>query len=85
MAFAVNHLTGRARVCGTAKWEKQTSACSSFDTFSQELQKVFCLARCGPDASCPLMGMCQEDRSVPDFAIDYCIREREQLELHFPV
>lgn len=41
VAFSVNHLTGRARLWGTAEWEKRTPACASFGAFASELCKVF--------------------------------------------
>lgn len=77
MAFMVNHLTGRACVSGTVEWKKKTPICTLFDAFSQELRKVFGVARGRPDASCPLMGMRQDNRSVADFAIDFRTRAHE--------
>ncbi|TWW59253.1 Retrotransposon-derived protein PEG10 [Takifugu flavidus] len=37
--FTINHLTGRARLCRTAEWERGMPACSSFQAFSAELRK----------------------------------------------
>lgn len=65
MAFAINHLTGRARLCGTAKWNRQTPACSSFQAFSKELHKVFSM---GIESS---FHLCQGVRTVADYAIDF--------------
>uniref|UniRef100_A0A674NR08 DUF4939 domain-containing protein n=1 Tax=Takifugu rubripes TaxID=31033 RepID=A0A674NR08_TAKRU len=39
VAFTINHLTGRARLWGTAEWERGTPACSSFQALSAELRK----------------------------------------------
>ncbi|KAF7649549.1 hypothetical protein LDENG_00139490 [Lucifuga dentata] len=41
VAYGISHLTGRARLWGTAEWERCTNACSSFLTFAAELRKVF--------------------------------------------
>ena len=41
VTFTVNHLTGRARLWGTAEWETQAPACGSFQTFTAELRMVF--------------------------------------------
>lgn len=76
MAFAVNHLTGRAHLWGTVEWEK-TPACSSFDTFSQGFKRVFGLARAEPCASCLLMGRRQGNWSVATYSIDFCTRACE--------
>lgn len=59
VAFAINHLTGRARLCGTAEWERGTAACSSFQAFSTELRKVFGLVSLDPDATGGLMSQRQ--------------------------
>lgn len=40
VAFTVNHLTGRARLWGTAKW-KMKNALSASEIFATELRKVF--------------------------------------------
>jgi len=33
VAFTINNLTGRARLWGTAEWERHTPACFSFNSF----------------------------------------------------
>ena len=71
VAFAVNHLTGRARLWGTAEWERRTPACSSFQAFAAELCKVFGEASRGPDASGGLLGLNQGSRSVADYSIHF--------------
>lgn len=38
VAFTVNHLTGKARLWGTAEWDRQTAACASFSAFTAEHQ-----------------------------------------------
>ena len=71
VAFTVNHLTGRARLWGTAEWERRTPACSTFQAFAAELRKVFGEASRGPDASGGLLGLKQGSRSVADYSIHF--------------
>lgn len=77
VAFAINQLTGRARLWGTAEWERQTPACVSFNAFSAELQKVFGPVSRGPDAAGGLLGLKQGTRSVVDYAIEFRIQARQ--------
>lgn len=77
VAFTINHLTGRARLWGTAEWERRTPACSSFQAFAAELRKVFGVAFRGPDAAGGLLGLRQEGRTVADYAIDFRTQARQ--------
>lgn len=76
VAFTVNHLTGRARLWGTAEWERQTPACTSFQAFSTELKRVFGMGAFEGDAAQGLMSLIQGNRSVADFSIDFRTRAR---------
>lgn len=76
VAFAINHLTGRARLWGTAEWERGTPACSSFQAFSAELRKVFGPVSLVPDATGGLMSLRQGNRPVADYAIDFRTQAR---------
>ncbi|TWW57322.1 Retrotransposon-derived protein PEG10 [Takifugu flavidus] len=76
VAFTINHLTGRARLWGTAEWERGTPACSSFQAFSAELRKVFGPVSLGPDATGRLMSVKQGSRPIADYAIDFRTRAR---------
>ncbi|TWW58269.1 Retrovirus-related Pol polyprotein from transposon 17.6 [Takifugu flavidus] len=76
VAFTINHLTGRARLWGTAEWERSTRACSSFQAFSAELRKVFGPVSLGPDATGGLMSVKQGSRPIADYAIDFRTRAR---------
>ncbi|XP_068186426.1 uncharacterized protein [Antennarius striatus] len=76
VAFAINHLTGRARLWGTAEWERGTPACATFQAFGEELRKVFGPVSLGPDAAGGLMSQRQGDRTVSDYAIDFRTRAR---------
>lgn len=74
VAFAINHLTERARLWGTAEWERQTPACASFQAFADELRKVFGETSSGPDAAGGLLGLRQGARTVSDYSIDFRTR-----------
>lgn len=74
VAFAINHLTERARLWGTAEWDRQTPACASFAAFSTELRKVFGETSSGPDAAGGLLGLRQGTRTVSDYSIEFRTR-----------
>ena len=74
VAFTINHLTGRARLWGTAEWERRTPACASFQAFATELRKVFGTIFQGPDSSGGLLNLHQGGRSVADYSIDFRTR-----------
>lgn len=77
VAFIVNHLTGKARLWGTAEWERQTPACASFPAFAAELRKVFGPVFRGPDATGGLLGLRQGSRSATDYALEFRVRARQ--------
>ena len=77
VAFAINHLTGRARLWGTSEWERRTQACSSFQAFAAELRKVFGAASRGPDSTGGLLSLRQGSRTVADYSIDFRTRARQ--------
>lgn len=70
-AFTINHLTGRARLWGTAEWDQGTSACSSFRAFSAELKKVFDVGTTESESSLSLLQLKQGKRSVSDYSVDF--------------
>ncbi|CAJ1081228.1 hypothetical protein LDENG_00284880 [Xyrichtys novacula] len=74
VAFVINHLTGRARLWGTAEWERRSRACASFDLFAAELRKVFGFENSGSDSARGLMGLKQGERTVADYSIDFRTR-----------
>lgn len=74
VAFVINHLTGRARLWGTAEWERRSPACASFDLFAAELRKVFGFENCGPESTRGLIGLKQGERTVADYSIDFRTR-----------
>uniref|UniRef100_A0A8C4DQ98 ribonuclease H n=1 Tax=Dicentrarchus labrax TaxID=13489 RepID=A0A8C4DQ98_DICLA len=71
VAYTINHLTGRARLWGTAEWLRGTSACHSFQSFANELRRVFGTGSLGANAGRELLDLVQGSRSVTDFAIDF--------------
>ena len=71
VGFAITHLTGRARLWGTAEFERQTAACSSFNLLAEEMLKVFDLGSSTDEASQALMTIRQGRRSVADYSIDF--------------
>ena len=77
VAYVISNLTGRALLWGTAEWERRTSACASFQAFSEELRKVFGLGASGSDAARDLLSLHQGNQSVADFSIDFRTRARQ--------
>uniref|UniRef100_A0A673MBN3 CUB domain-containing protein n=1 Tax=Sinocyclocheilus rhinocerous TaxID=307959 RepID=A0A673MBN3_9TELE len=71
VAFVITLLTGRAALWGTAVWERKHQCCSSFQSFSDELRKVFDRATSGREAARELAELRQGDRSVTDYAIEF--------------
>lgn len=74
VAYAITHLTGRARLWGTAEFERQTPACSTFDLFAKEILKVFDFESTTAEASQTLLDIRQGRRTVADYAIDFRTR-----------
>lgn len=66
VAFTINQLTERARLWGTAEWERHTPACASFSAFAAELRMVFGPVYRGPDAAGGLLGLRQGACEAPD-------------------
>ncbi|KAL2079755.1 hypothetical protein ACEWY4_001986 [Coilia grayii] len=71
VAFAINLLTGRARLWGTAEYQRLSPACRSFGAFAGELRKVFGAGAPTADASREMMEMRQGKRTVADYSIDF--------------
>ncbi|KAF7642719.1 hypothetical protein LDENG_00252480 [Lucifuga dentata] len=81
VAYAISHLTRRARLWGTAEWDRHTSTCSSFLDFAAELCKVFDMGISNYDSALELLKMHQGDQTVTDYAIDFRIRARQSSEM----
>lgn len=73
MAYAITHLTGRARLWGAEEWECQTPACSSFQVFTAELCKVFGRGSSRLAVASELLTLRQGQPSGMDYAVDFRI------------
>lgn len=71
VVFAVTYLTIRARLWGAEEWEGQTPICSSFQVFAAELRKVFGHGSFLPAVADELLTLCQGQRSVVDYAVEF--------------
>lgn len=71
VAYAITHLTGRAQLWGTAEFERQTPACSSFDLFAKEILKVFDFESTTAEKSQGLLNIPQGRRNFTDHSIHF--------------
>ena len=71
VGYVITHLTGRARLWGTAEFERLTPACASFNAFAEEMLKVFDNGFSTAEVSRSLMNIRQGNRTVADFSIDF--------------
>lgn len=71
IAYVITLLTGRAREWGTAIWDSNSSVCHSFETFADEMRKVFDRSLHGREAAREMLMIRQGRRSASDYAIDF--------------
>lgn len=71
VAYTISLLTGQAKLWGTAEWERRSASCSSFDSFSTELRRVFDPVRPDKEAARYLSTLCQGNRTVDQYAIEF--------------
>ncbi|XDV11209.1 hypothetical protein PO909_000210 [Leuciscus waleckii] len=71
VAFVLTLLTGKAALWGTAVWENQDPCCTSFQTLSAEMKRVFDRASTGREAARILAELKQGERSVSDYSIEF--------------
>ncbi len=71
MALVLTLLSGKAALWGTAVWENRHPCCSSFHALSEEMRRVFDRAVVGREAARRLADLCQGERSVSDFSIEF--------------
>ncbi len=71
IAFIITLLSGRAALWGTTVWEQKLPCCTSFQSFSEEIRKVFDRAASGREAARLLAELRQGDRSVTEFSIEF--------------
>ncbi len=71
IAFVITLLSGGAALWGTTVWEQKLPCCTSFQSFSEEIRKVFDRAASGREAARFLAELRQGDRSVTDYSIEF--------------
>ncbi len=71
VAFIITLLVGQAREWGTAMWDNEQDCCSSFDSFSKELRKVFDRSAQGTEAARALALLRQRESSVSSYSIEF--------------
>lgn len=71
VAFVVTLLTGRAASWGTTVWEQRLPCCTSFQSFSDELNKVFDRAASGREVAWLLAELSQGDCTVTEYSTEF--------------
>ncbi len=71
MAYVISLLTGRAREWGAAAWEAEVDFTTCFDTFKEEMIRVFDHSAHGEEASRILSSLRQGRRTVVDYSIEF--------------
>ncbi len=72
IAFVITQLSGRAALWGSTVWEQKLPCCTSFQSFSEEIKKVFDRTASGREAARFLAELWQGNRSVTDYSIEFC-------------
>lgn len=62
--------SGRALAWATAVWEQQSTVCLRLEEFVAEVRKVFDSPLSRREVAHKLLQLCQDSRSVPDYALD---------------
>ncbi|CAM4349732.1 unnamed protein product [Leuciscus chuanchicus] len=71
VAYVISLLTGRARDWGAAAWQAEAVYTRRFDTFKDEMLRVFDRSAHGEEASRLLSSLRQGRRSVVDYSIEF--------------
>ncbi|KAM9400460.1 uncharacterized protein ACWYII_030383 [Salvelinus alpinus] len=71
IAYVISLLTGRAREWGTAIWEARAECSDVYQNFKEEMIRVFDRSVFGKEASRGLASLCQGDRSITDYSIEF--------------
>ncbi len=71
IAFIITLLSGWVALWGTTVWEQKLPCCTSFQSFSEEIRKVFDRAASGREAARFLADLRQGDRSVTNYSIEF--------------
>ena len=64
-------MSRRALTWATAVWGQQSAICLSLEEFVAEVRKVFDSPLSGREAARNLLQLCQNYRSVADYAVDF--------------
>ncbi len=71
IAFVITLLFGWAALWGTTVWEQKLPCCTLFQSFSEEIKKVFDQAVAGREVARFLAELRQGNRSVTDYSIEF--------------
>lgn len=71
VAYVISLLTGRAREWGTAAWEAGVDFTTRFDSFKEEMIRVFDRSAHGEEASRVLSSLRQGRGTVVDYSIEF--------------
>uniref|UniRef100_A0A8K9X149 Gypsy retrotransposon integrase-like protein 1 n=1 Tax=Oncorhynchus mykiss TaxID=8022 RepID=A0A8K9X149_ONCMY len=71
IAYVISLLTGRAREWGTAIWEARAECTNQYQDFKEEMIRVFDRSVFGEEASRALSSLCQGNRSITDYSIEF--------------
>uniref|UniRef100_A0A8K9UV32 Gypsy retrotransposon integrase-like protein 1 n=1 Tax=Oncorhynchus mykiss TaxID=8022 RepID=A0A8K9UV32_ONCMY len=71
VAYVISLLIGRAREWGTAIWEARAECTNQYQDFKEEMIRVFDRSVFGEEASRALSSLCQDNRSITDYSIEF--------------
>uniref|UniRef100_A0A8K9WTB0 Gypsy retrotransposon integrase-like protein 1 n=1 Tax=Oncorhynchus mykiss TaxID=8022 RepID=A0A8K9WTB0_ONCMY len=71
VAYVISLLIGRAREWGTAIWEARAECTNQYQDFKEEMIRVFDRSVFGEEASRALSSLCQGNRSITDYSIEF--------------
>uniref|UniRef100_A0A8K9UIS2 Gypsy retrotransposon integrase-like protein 1 n=1 Tax=Oncorhynchus mykiss TaxID=8022 RepID=A0A8K9UIS2_ONCMY len=71
VAYVISLLIGRAREWGTAIWEARAECINQYQDFKEEMIRVFDRSVFGEEASRALSSLCQGNRSITDYSIEF--------------
>ena len=80
VAYVISLLSERALAWTTAIWEKQSDICFNWQSFTQEMKRVFDHPICGRNTAQRLIALRQGSRSVADYTIDIWTLAAENTE-----
>jgi hypothetical protein len=78
-------MSGKALSWAAAVWEQQSVICHHLEDFMAEVRKVFDSLVSGREAARKLLELCQDSRSVADYAVDFRTLARESARNPFSI